>query len=224
MKNWFWAILLINCCAFGQAFNYKKDYSTILARTKDKNDKLWYDGQLKRFLHNDATMTESDVLALMIGFTGTPNYKPNQNVFREKIIAQLNSEQNYADAIKVANRYLKTNPVSLKAIYGKSYALLKLQQNDSAYHYAKQWQKILRAMFYSGKGTSINDPTFSMGPEDGEEFIRLNIRGDIKSAVTEKDKDGNTFQVYDAVLDKKKLTLFFAIQHAAKLMEEDTGK
>lgn len=226
MKKWILAtVFLMNWCAFGQtAFNYKKDFAAIQERTKDKNDKLFYDNQLKRFLHNDATQTEFDVLALMIGFTAKPQYNPNKSMFRESIIDQLNDEQKYPEALDVANKYLKTNPVSVRAIFGKSFALLKLQQKDSADHYFKQWQKILKAMFLSGKGTSVNDATFAMGPEDGKLFITRFIGATISDVRAGKDADGNAVAIYDAILDKKKLTLYFMIQHAAKIMEEDKGK
>lgn len=226
MKNGILAIVfLINWCACGQtAFNYKKDFATIQARSKDKDDKLFYGTQLKRFLHNDATQTDFDVLALMIGFTATKQYNPNQNMFREAIIDQLNDEKKYTDALDMANRYLKVNPVSIRGIYGKSFALLQLQQKDSANHYARQWQKILKAMFLSGKGMSVNDATFAMEPEDGKLYISRYVGAEIIAARAGKDADGNVVTIYDAVLDKKKLTLYFMIQHAAKIMEEDKGK
>lgn len=226
MKNWILSIVfLMNWCAFGQtAFNYKKDFAAIQSRSKDKNDKLFYDSQLKRFLHNDATQTDFDVLALMIGFTATPHYNPNQNMFRESIIDQLSDEKKYADALDMANRYLKVNPVSIRGIYGKSFALLQLQQRDSANHYARQWQKILKAMFLSGKGTSISDATFAMEPEDGKLYISRYVGAEITAVKSGKDADGNVVAIYDVILDKKKLTLYFMIQHGAKIMAEDKGK
>jgi len=216
------AIVLINWCAAAQdTFNYKTDYEKLVARTKDKKDKLFYDTQIKRFTSNDATLTDFETLALMVGFSGRTEYNPTKDLFKESIIYELNTSQKYAEASKIADKELKSNPLSLRGIYGKSYALLKLQQKDSANYYAKQWQKILKAMFFSGKGTSITDPTFSLGPVDGKEFINMFVGAQITANKTAKDKEGRAIEIYDVVLDKKKMTLYFMIDHASKRLEEE---
>lgn len=216
------AFALIHCCAFAQEkFNYKTDYSAVVARTKDKKDKLFYDTQIKRFTSNDATLTDFEVLALMVGFSGRPEFNPTKDLFKESIVYELNASEKYAEASGMASKELKINPLSLKGIYGKSYALLKLQQKDSANFYAKQWQKILKAMFLSGKGMSAADPIFSLGPVDGKEFVNMFIGGTVASNKTEKDKDGRVLEVYDVALENKKLTLYFIIDHAARRLEEE---
>lgn len=217
------AFLVVHSGIFAQVtFNYKNDYEKVLARTKDKNDKLFYDAQIKRFTSNDATLTDFETLALMIGFTAKPAYNPTKDVFKESIIYELNANQKYAEASQMADKEIKANPLSLKGIYGKSYALLKLQQKDSAAYYAKQWQKILKAMFFSGKGTSMSDASFSLGPDDGAEFVQMFIGAKVGKKRTERNKDLQSVEVYEATLENKKLTLYFMVDHAAKRIEEES--
>lgn len=48
-------------------FNYKEDFKKVLLKTNDPNDNLYYEKLLKRFNVNDSTMTDFEVLALLIG-------------------------------------------------------------------------------------------------------------------------------------------------------------
>jgi hypothetical protein len=224
-KNILAVLLLASFTVFAQqTFNYKNDYENIVKRTKDKQDKLFYDAQIKRFKANDATLTDFETLALLVGYSGKDSYNPTKDSFKESIIYELNGEQKFADAGHMADKELKANPLSLKGIYGKSYAMLKLQQKDSAAYYAKQWQKILKAMFLSGKGTSMADPTFSLGPDDGTEFIQMFIGAKVVSRRTQKNKEGQSVEVYEAMLDNKKLTLYFMVDHAAKRIGEEQSR
>lgn len=218
------ALLLVNQGGFAQVtFNYKNDYEKVLARTKDEKDKLFYDKQIIRFKANDATLTDFETLALMIGFTGKPEYDPIKDSFKETIIYELNAKKEYEGASRMADKELKMNPLSLKGIYGKSYALLKLEQKDSANYYAKQWQKILKAMFFSGKGTSMADPTFSLATNDGAEFIQLFVGAKIDAKRTEKNKESQSIEIYEATIDnKKKLTLYFMVDHAVKKFKQES--
>jgi len=76
--------------AFGQStFNYRKDFKNILAKTKDKSDNLSYEKLLKRFTVNDTTLTDYDVLALLIGYTDKPEYKPYSDITTEREIYNL---------------------------------------------------------------------------------------------------------------------------------------
>lgn len=225
MRTSMWAaILLLSWMAPAQnTFNFKKDYHAIVARTKDQNDKLFYDTQIKRFTANDATLTDFEVLALLIGFSAKPEYNPTKGAFKEFIIYELNSAKDYTKASRLADKELKNNPLGIKNVYGKSYALLKLEQKDSAAYYARQWQKILKAMFLSGRGMSIDDPIFSLGPDDGNEFITMYIGAQVAGKRRAKNSDGLAVEIYEAVLDNKKLTLHFMIDPAIRRMDEESN-
>lgn len=63
-------LLVATTCGFAQdTFNYQTDFKNILAKTKDKNHKLAYNKLLTRFSALDTTLTDYEVLALLIGFT-----------------------------------------------------------------------------------------------------------------------------------------------------------
>src|SRR6187551_2731110 len=152
MKKIFTLILFtIVLTSFGQTtFNYQNDFKAILAKSKDSNDNLFYSKLLSRFNRNDTTLTDYEVLALMIGFTAKPEYKPYQDLDIEREIYDLNGKSKFKEALDTANKFLKTHPVSLKALFEKSYAFHKLGQKDSASFYLYKGKLIIRAMAFSG--------------------------------------------------------------------------
>lgn len=220
MKKIFTTILLtVTLMAFGQiTFNYQKDFKTILAKTKDSKDKLAYDKLLKKFKSNDTTMTDYEVLALMIGFTDKPEYKPYQDLDTEREIYNLNGDKKYKEALDMTNKFLKTHPLSLKGLFEKSFAFYKLEKSDSANFYLVKARQILSAMKFSGDGKTMETPMFALGPADGQDYIMKN-GADIGVMGDGRDKNGNLIDILEAKLkDGKSMTLYFIIQHASEKM------
>ena len=159
----FFIFLTVGQIAFGQTtFNYQKDFKTILEKTKDPNNNLAYDKLLNRFTSNDTTMTDFEVLALLIGYTAKPEFKPYQYLMTEGKIYNLNGEGKFQEALDTANIFLKTHPLSEKALFEKSYSFYKLGQNDSSAFYSYEGRRIFEAMNFSGNGKSPETPIFSL--------------------------------------------------------------
>lgn len=206
--------------ALGQtSFNYKNDFKKVLAKSKDQNDNLSYTKLVKRFSHNDTTLTDFEVLALLIGFTGNPAYKPYQDLDTEREIYKLNGDKKYQEGLDLANTFLKTHPVSVKALFEKSYSFYKLEQQDSSQYYLYQGRRIFKAMHFSGNGKTAETPTFALGPADGQDYIYKFLSGDIGIMGSGQDKNGNFLDILEAKSkDGKEMTLYFIIQHATDKM------
>ncbi len=86
------SIILTTLTAIAQdnEFNYSKDYNTILSQSKDSTSNFFYPKLLERFQKNDSTLTNKDVLSLMIGFTANEYYKPYKNTEKEKRDIKIN--------------------------------------------------------------------------------------------------------------------------------------
>ncbi|MDZ4665790.1 MAG: DUF4919 domain-containing protein [Bacteroidota bacterium] len=202
-------------------FNYKNDFKTILTKTKDANDKLCYDKLLSRFESNDSTLSNPEVLALLIGFTARTEYKPYEDLKEENAIYNLNAEGKYDEALQKANEFLKTHPLSVKVIYEKSFSYYKAHYIDSAKFYVKQGQKIFKAMAYSGTGKSKETPMFSLGPTDGQDYIYKYIDGGIGNKGSGQDEDGNFMEILEISLKVgEPYSLFFIIQHAKEKVQK----
>lgn len=210
------ALLSLSITLLGQTdFNYGRDFKPILLRTKDAKDDLSYDKLLKRFSQNDTTLTDFEVLALMIGFTSKPAYLPYSDLEIEREIYKLNDQKKYKEGLAMADSFLMSHPVSVNAIFEKSYSFHKLLQKDSAEYYAYQGNRIFEAMYYSGNGKTKEHPTFALGPADGQDYIRKFVRARIGDMGSGSDDSGYFLDILEAKFeDGDKITLFFIIQHA----------
>ena len=206
--------------AFGQTtFNYKDDFKKVLAKTKDQKDNLFYKNLLKRFTSNDTTLTNFEVLALLIGFTDKPEYKPYDDLVTEREIYKLNGEKKYQEGLDKTNEFLKTHPLSVKALFEKSYSFHKLEQADSAQYYLYQGKRIFNAMYFSGDGKTKETPTFALGPADGQDYIRKFVGEKIGIMGSGKDKNGNFLDILEVKFENgKSMDLYFIIQHATDKM------
>jgi len=207
-------LLIVTVQGFSQSVFEYKNFKTILARTKDSGDSLFYDKLRKRFVSNDSSLSHAEVLTLMIGFTAQPAYKPYRDLDTEREVYRLNNVGKFGDALALENKFLKEHPVSVKTIYEKSYTFNKLGQPDSAEYYLFQQQRIFIAMYYSGEGVTESAPTFALGPADSQDYITKFVGGKIKFMSSQVGQDGNYYDVIDAELDDGRLiTLYFIIQH-----------
>ncbi len=210
---------------YGQTtFNYKDDFKIVLAKTKDQNDNLSYDKLLKRFTANDTTLTDFEVLALLIGFTDKSEFKPYSDLDKEREIYKLNDEGKFQEALDSANIFLQKHPVSQQAIIEKSYSYYKLDNKDSSDFYMYQFRRIMKAMDFSGDGEDI--PIFALGPADGQNYIRKYLSAKIGSMGSGRDKNGNFLDILEAKYkDGTSEYLYFIIQHATdKMFSKDVLK
>jgi hypothetical protein len=227
MKKLLTLILFATTVAAGaqRNFNYQNDFKTILAKTKDTNDSFAYDKLLKRFAENDTTMTNMEVLALLIGYTAKPEYKPYQDLDTERAIYSLNDAKKYKNALRLSNDFLQTHPLSIKALFEKSYSFHKLGKEDSAQYYLYRSSRIFQAMYFSGDGKTPETPTFALGPADGQDYIYKFVGADIGSMGSGSDKQGNFLDILEVKFENgQRYSLYFIIQHATTSMLPDEDR
>ncbi|MES2680232.1 MAG: DUF4919 domain-containing protein [Bacteroidota bacterium] len=214
--------------AIGQTtFNYKDDFQKVLAKTKDKNDNLSYNKLLKRFSVNDSTLTNFEVLVLLIGFTAQPEFKPYKDLATERKIYAINGDGKFRDALDSANLFLKTHPLSVKVLFEKAYSFHKLGQEDSAAFYSYKGRRIFKAMTFSGNGKSPETAIFSLGPADGQDYIYKAIGSNIGIMGSGRDQNGNFLDILEVAPEDGSTSyrLYFIIQHAtATMFTEDELK
>lgn len=225
MTRYFKTLILLIALMHGQqvlaqnSFNYDKDFKEILAKTKDSTSNLSYDKQLIRFQSNDTTLTDYEVLALMIGFTDNPAYKPYQDITTERAIYKLMGEGKFEDGLVLANEYISSHPFSIKVLFEKSYGHFKLGQKDSADYYLYQARELFDAMVFSGSGKSIDNPMFALGPADGQDFIQKQLGKSIGNMGSGADEKGNFIDILHVKEnDGSSVPMYFIIQHATNKM------
>lgn len=207
-----------------QPFNYTHDFQTILARTKDNNDSLYYYNLLPRYYANDSGLSRYAMLALLIGFTDKPAYQPHKDIGAEQAIFKLNEEKKYDEALKASYTFLQTHPFSMQALKEREYTFNQLQQPDSANYYAALLSKITAAMLYTGNGKTAETARFALGLLDGQHLLK-NANIPIASYNSGYDKNGNFLDVLEAKLDfGATIPYYFIVQHAKAKMFEGYSK
>jgi hypothetical protein len=222
-KTFILAVWFLSQLCFGQSsFNYAKDFKTILERSKDKTDAFYYDNLLARFNSNDLTLTSHEILALLIGYTGKPDFKPYKDISKERDIYDIIGNGKFEEGLREASKFLATHPLSVKVLFEKSYAFYKLGKRDSSDVYFSRGKRIFDAMEYSGDGKTTETPMFSLGPADGQDYIHRRLQSSIGIMGSGRDKNGNFLDMLDAE-DKFGTTtkMYFIIEHAAKKMFDE---
>jgi hypothetical protein len=214
----FLAYITITLNAQGQ-LNYQKDFSKILKESKKTNSPINFNLLLNRFLDNDSTLENSDLIALQIGYTSSPNYNPYRELEIERGIFQLNHSSKYRASLELANSFQKRNPISLMLNLEKSYSLHKLGMIDSSQIYYSRFRKLCESILSSGDGTN-SSPYFVLGPIDGQIIIERYWGNIITELGTGQDKYQNLLDVLtmEDKETKKVTTFYFLIEHATETM------
>ena len=225
MKYLFIISFLFPTVLFSQdfSFNYSKDFNPILEKTKTKGDSLFYPIQLERFIKNDSTLTDFEVLALLIGHTADSNYHPYSDIDVERKIYSLNSSRNFKEAMNIGRNFLSKHPLNQMTNIEMSYSYYKLNKPDSSKLYTYRYTRIMNAMARSGKGTTSDSSLFSLTPIDGQNFCRKYLGFKIGTMGSGSDSNGNFLDILSVYSkdseNKKEKPLYFNIQHAMKEMQ-----
>jgi len=219
--------LMTSISTFGQGFefDYNKDFKKILKQTKKSSSDINYVKLLSRFQNNDTTLSDFEVLSLLIGFTDNEYFKPYRYLKDERKIYSLNGKKKYKEALAMCDSFLVFVPLSQKALIEKSYAFHKLEQPDSAQYYMWQFRRIMNAMEASGDGLTPETAIFSLGPTDGQNYIKKHLASRIGVMGSGTDKYGNFVDILEAKSkdedEGKKQNMYFHIEHATATMFSD---
>ena len=204
------------------SFTYHTDYPRLLARTQARADALFYPKQLKRFVQNDTSLTDYEVLALLVGFTADKNYHPYPDLAVERNLYRLNDQGKYREAASKGRSFNKTHPLNQATLIELSFAYHQLHKPDSAAYFVLQFHRVMDAMALSGSGLHPDSALFSLAPGDGQNFILKYLRAEIGSINSATDAHGNQLETMEYVSeeDGARLPLYFNIQHAARHLKK----
>lgn len=203
-------------------FDYARDFKNILEQTKDRSSPLYYHKLLPKFLNEDSTITRAETLALLIGYTEDPHFKPWDDMQVEKEIFDMNDTADYEGSLEASKTYLQTHPLSLRVLKERSFSYHQLKNKDSAQYFMDLVDKVMGAMIYSGKGRKPENPIFSLGLADGEYFIP-NVGMTVAGKTTEWNKHNHFMEVIDAMNEMGEHNkYYFVIQHAKEKIDDDT--
>lgn len=172
-------------------FDYTRDFDSLRTRTQDPKDALYYPSQLERFQGLDTTITDFEVICLLIGFTADPEFHPYKDLIMGAWLNRLNEGGQYAEVLEKGLKILQTHPLDVSVLREVSFAYRKLGEVDKADEYAFMAAKILSAMASSGSGRNAEDAIFALNPYDGRVFIIHYLHGEVGEEQYVKDRNQN---------------------------------
>lgn len=222
MKQIILLLLFIPILAFSQAnFNYKKDFDKFLKESKNKKSEFYYEDLLSRYNKVDTTLSNPQVLALLIAFTDNKFYKPYKDLEVGRKLYKMNDEGKYKEVIEEGTRFLRDHPFDIKSLFEVFYAYHKTDDQKNAEQYLIRSKLIFKAIYYSGNATSIDTPAFALNPSDGQDFILKAVGGKIGTMGSGRDKDGYFIDMLEMKMEgEQSQTLYFIIPHDTKKMFE----
>ena len=195
-------------------FNYERDFNYYLEESKRDRSKYNYSTLLTRFLNFDKSLSNNEVLALLIGFTANKNYKPYGNVDKEREIMSLIGSKEYKKSLDISEKLLKTNPLNFTALIEEGFALMKINDDKTEFPSFSSRQ-VVDAILWSGDG-SYNSPYFVLSPIDGQTIIKYIFGESIGTMGSGSDENGYFLDILEMNTEKESINQYFIIEHAVK--------
>jgi hypothetical protein len=204
-------------------FDYHRDFQYYSAESKKPESKYNYNTLLKRFEAEDKMLKNSEIIALMIGFTSNQNYFPYKNISIERKIMDLASKKDYHKSLKLCDDFLITNPLSFTAIMEKGYCLMKIKNDKSQFPSLKS-RMLVDAILWSGNGSFLS-PYFVLSPIDGQTIISYIFSGNIGNMGSANDTNGYFLDILEIQKEgQKPRNIYFNIDHATNVLMKQIEK
>ena len=127
------------------------NYSDIKMKIENSNSSNFYPTLLKRFNEFDKELNLEEYALLYYGFTFQENYLKNQS--DEIELSKLAESEKFQSLVIACEKYLKINPVSLKANDLIAYSLYKLNKPESEWKkFQERYRALRKVIVFSGNG------------------------------------------------------------------------
>jgi len=127
------------------------NYSDIKMKIENSNSSNFYPTLLKRFNEFDKELNLEEYALLYYGFTFQENYLKNQS--DEIELSKLAESEKFQSLVIACEKYLKINPVSLKANDLIAYSLYKLNKPESEWKkFQERYRTLRKVIVFSGNG------------------------------------------------------------------------
>jgi hypothetical protein len=171
-----------------------------------------------RFAVLDTTLGVADLQVLYSGFVYRDEYKPDKIIETENRIREFNNSGQPAKALLLADSLLKHYPVSIVALFEKSFACAALNRLEEEFESNTKYKAILRTIIKSGDGRTFETAYVINTPNDEFDIIRYS--GFTADSYQEIGYNGKTYDVLTLKKNKQKQErVFFDISAYASYKE-----
>ncbi|MFN3403437.1 MAG: DUF4919 domain-containing protein [Cytophagaceae bacterium] len=208
-------IIFFSINTFGQTIDLK----LIEKEVKNQQSNFYYPNLLNRFQQLDTTLKKTDFPYLYYGFAYQATYDPVEHAEVEARIRDLNIEKKYSECVTLCDSLLGYNPVSLTALFEKSFALSKLNKPSDERVARSMYNALLRAVLNSGDGLTYETAFVILSTSDETEIL-----SSLNYNVVEKERkiyNGKFYDIWTLGKNKKKINqMFFDITTIVKFEDK----
>jgi hypothetical protein len=201
MKKITWLFILLGGIFIGQISNAQTilglEQSAIETMVNDKDGVYFHPELVKRFAKNDTSLIGIDYVMLYYGFVYRPEYNPYKHFAWEDSLGSLTNQQKGKEALQLADKLLKDNPISIFGNIEMAYTLKGLGKDTEALQYLWRFNQLIKLIEGSGVGDSYENPIFVISPKDAQAIIYR-----YKLSVIQKTINGREGRYYDVYLVK----------------------
>jgi hypothetical protein len=171
-----------------------------------------YTELIQRFCRADTSLNAEELQIIYYDFVNRKEYRPAEIVVVENKIRQLNADGESEKSLKLADSLLTYYPVSLVALFEKSYAASLLQLQEQELSSIRRYQALLYTIRQSGDGKTLETAFVIINQNDEFEVIRY--FDFTATAYSEISLKGKTFDVLDLKRNKEKQSkIYFDISY-----------
>jgi hypothetical protein len=170
------------------------DLKNIEEMISDKNGVYYYPELLKKFLNDDKTLLDVDYKMLYFGQVFQKDYNPYTYFAWEDSLSRLTENKKGKEALALADKILKVNPMSVFANIEKAYALKGGGRDKEAENYLRRYNILVQIIENSGLGNALEAPIYVISPKDAEAII-LRYKLTVVSK-TINGQEGKYFNIY----------------------------
>jgi hypothetical protein len=141
----------------------------------DSSSHYRYASLLPRFLQDDSTLSDDDLVLLCHGYTLLPGYAPLAQSMSEDSLYKMNNANAYSSTLASGSAYLTTNPVSIRGHLAMVVASRELGRSEDFRRYQFRLIRLVRAVLSTGSGKSIDSAIAVVNASD--EYTLLSYLG-----------------------------------------------
>lgn len=221
------AVTLVLCLYSVLCFSQKVltvDFDMIKARIENKNSSFYYPSLLERFENGDSTLTDEECDALYYGEVFQTTYNPYASINPDFL--KLYNAQKYEKALSIGLKALSENPVNASLTFKIIVCYHQTDKLDSAKLFARRYFALLKPIYNSGEGTSLETAMVVTKVSDEYEILKDSELGMVSQALI-----GTTDKLIlneDSQKKAKVDALYFNVQmpfeSMSKMFESDSNK
>jgi len=212
----------IHCNIYAQKVS-NINFDEVKQLTQDSNSPYFFPKLLSRFIIADTTLTQKEFSLLYYGNSYQKSYSPYGNSDKKDEFYKFYNKKNYKEAIPIGEKILSENAINLKMSFKLLVCYNELGDTLMAKKFARRYFPLLRVIYHSGDGKSIETAYVVINVDDEYQLLQnedLESTGQSLIGVTDKLTINTTNQKEEPIIKE----LYFNVSRPFAYLTEQFNK